>query len=112
MLGDALDVDSNCPVFPDSEAVGRALVRADEQVLNFFVIDLEHADMDLKLFLSFDAIFLDSSKDFFARHGQNSPVFSVPYNRVGFASTRLPVSKKATIVPFPAINIISTKHYQ
>lgn len=89
----ALHVNAYFLALTNSQPIGRSLTGVDEQILNFLVVDLQHADCQFEFLLSFDSGPLDALEDFLASHGDDASVGFVPDHRVGLACAGLPIRK-------------------
>lgn len=71
---DAFHVHSRLLTFPNFQPVHGALARVLEQVLHLLIVDLQHAQGYLKLFLSLHSVSLDILEYFLAGHRHDAAV--------------------------------------
>lgn len=67
VFGEPLNIDTKCFVLSDFMSFLRPFRDGNQQVLDFFIINFEHGDVDLILFALILVIF-DSAEDLLARN--------------------------------------------
>lgn len=98
---DTLHIHAYFFTLSDFEAVGWTFTSVHEQILYFLVVDLEHAERDLKLFLAFYFVPLNSLEYFLASHGYDTTIGFIADHGVGLACTSLTIRKKTAVKAIP-----------
>jgi hypothetical protein len=98
MFGKSLYVDSSILTFPHfKSSCWSLIVIRDKQVLDFFIIDFEHRELDLVF-----AICISGGIDFFedlvTSNRDYSNILSVPHHGITLTRSCLSVSKQTTVV--------------
>lgn len=101
VFSQSLYINTQSLILTNFQAVWWSFIGRNKQILNFFVVDLQHRQSNLKLLLPFSLIFLDPLKDFLANHRDNATIDAISNHGIRLACSSLAVCKQAAIVALP-----------
>ena len=102
MLCKSLHIDAQGFVLPNFVTIFKSLIDRNEEVLNFFIVNLEHRHIDLILFI-FILVTRNPLENLLARDRDDSLIGSVADHGVRFSSSSLAVCEEAAVISFPRI---------
>lgn len=102
MLRKPLDVDTESLVLSDFMTLFWSLVNRNKEVLDSFVINLKHRNIDFVLFLRV-IISPDSIEDLFTRNGHDSFIGSISDHGIRLSGACLSICEETAVITFPGV---------
>jgi hypothetical protein len=102
MFGKSLYINTQCFVLSDLIPILQPFIYGNQQILHFFVVNLEHRNIDLILFI-FILVGRNPLKNFLARNGHDTLIGSITNHRVRLSGTCLTISEETTMIALPCI---------